>query len=181
MTEIFVDTGNTSKSFNHIIAISNFGRIKRKNGIIDDSHYRQKVKINGKLIFIHRFIAEHFIPKTEEDIILERNQIDHITHNPTLYNINDVRNLRWCTNKENHNFPEVKENLRKANLGKKLSSETKQKMSNSRKNNKNKLNKPTSTFGKIYFEYYGYSKKENRNQYNNELQYYKKYGKLKGK
>lgn len=80
-----------------------------------------------------RLMAETFIPKTEEDIRLGRNSVDHITHNPKEININDVRNLRWCTKIENDNFPEAHENKRNAILGKKHTEESKQKISESLK------------------------------------------------
>lgn len=82
---------------------------------------------------VYRLIAETFIKKTEEDIKLGRNMIDHITHKPDGMNINDVRNLRWCTKQENDTFPEAHENKRNAILGKKHTKEHKQKISESMK------------------------------------------------
>lgn len=142
MTEIWINTNNKARTTLTIIAISNTGLMKRKNGSIKVAKLRDKVWFNHEYKFIYRIIAENFIPKTEEDIALGRNFIDHITHNPTDININDVRNLRWCTQKENCNFEETKRNklgkhqseetklkLAKANIGKRHSEETKQKMS----------------------------------------------------
>lgn len=117
MDEIWIETGNKING-KTIVSVSNRGRIKRKDGTIEESTYKQFVYINGKQTLIHRFLAEHFIPKTDEDIALERNCIDHITHNPTNMNINDVRNLRWCTHKENDNFPEAIENRSLSHYGK---------------------------------------------------------------
>lgn len=82
---------------------------------------------------VYKLMAETFIQKTEEDIKLGRNVVDHITHNPVNMNINDVRNLRWCTKYENDHFPEAHENKRKAMLGKKRSEEAKQKTSETMK------------------------------------------------
>ena len=153
--EIWIETNNISNNGNTIIAVSNRGRIKRKNGNPpEESTLRQQVFINGKITLIHRFIAEHFIPKTDEDIELGRNQIDHRTHEPTDMNVNDTRNLRWCTNKENTNFEECRENKSKA-----------------------LLNKPKSEFGRKYIEHYGYSFTENIQQYRKEWKYYHHKGK----
>jgi hypothetical protein len=49
----------------------------------------------------------------------DQNQIDHITHNPTEYNVNDVRNLRWCTQAENLNFDEARKNMSQSKSGNK--------------------------------------------------------------
>ena len=97
---------------NVAIEVSNFGRLKLLNGDIVETTYRQKLYFMGKQSRVHRVIAELFIPKTEEDLLLGRNCIDHITHNPKDVNINDVRNLRWCTYKENANFDEAKSNMK---------------------------------------------------------------------
>lgn len=166
MNEIWICTNNGNKqnaNGNAIIAVSDKGRIKRKNGNPpEESTYKQHITINGKHIFIHRFLAEHFIPKTDEDISLGRNYIDHITHNPIGMNVNDTKNLRWCTQKENSNFDEARDNRSKGHEG-----------------NKNKLNKPTSEFGRKYFEHYGYSKSENPRQYKRECNYYYNNGKCR--
>lgn len=156
MEEIWIETGNKARDGKTIIKVSNTGWIWRQNGRKEESTYAQMVRINGKMTFIHRFLAEHFIQKTDEDRALGRNNIDHITHYPIGININDIRNLRWSTQKENCNFDECKDNKRK---------------------NKNKLNKPTSEFGKKYFEYFGYSKSENPKQYQREGSYYYYHGK----
>lgn len=119
MTEIWIETNNRNNYNKTIVAISNTGCVKQKNGEIRPSRYREMVTFNGKQIRIYRFIAEHFILKTPEDIELGRNQIDHITHNPPGMNINDVRNLRWCTQKENMGFEEARINNSKGHIGNK--------------------------------------------------------------
>lgn len=52
-----------------------------------------KVKANGKDRFVHRLIAETFIPNPEN-----KPQIDHFNRNRAD---NMVENLRWVTHKEN--------------------------------------------------------------------------------
>ena len=96
-----------------VISVSSFGRLRLFNGDVIESYYRQSIRLNGlSRVRVHRIIADAFIPKTDEDIALGRGQIDHITHHPSGMNINDVRNLRWCTQKENNNFPEAMANKR---------------------------------------------------------------------
>lgn len=107
MIEEWINTNNTSQQMRTIVAVSNHGRLKLRSGEIKDSYYRQVMRYEGKNVRVHTVIANHFIPKTDEDIRLNRNFIDHKTHNPVGININDVRNLRWCTCKENNNFEEA--------------------------------------------------------------------------
>ena len=87
--------------------ISNLGNVKRDGMIVD-------LKINDwgyyALSFglVHKIVAEYLIPKTEEDISLKRNCVDHIDGN-RLNNI--VTNLRWCTHEENVTFPLAREHI----------------------------------------------------------------------
>ena len=73
---------------------SSFGELKniKKNTILNPcigkSGYYQ-VNLNGKTEYIHRLIAETFIPKIEGMPI-----VDHIDRNPLN---NHVSNLRWNT------------------------------------------------------------------------------------
>ena len=113
MIEEWKNTNNTCPQMKTIIAVSNYGRLKLRSGEIKDSYYRQVMRYEGKSTKVHIVIAKLFIPKTDEDIRLGRNFIDHKTHNPIGININDIRNLRWCTNKENCNFEEAKLNKHK--------------------------------------------------------------------
>jgi hypothetical protein len=111
MEEIWVERNCDGKHIqkNNIIAYSNTGKIKRRNGEISVTKLRDVIDHT----LVYRVIAEKFLPKTDEDISLGRNLIDHISHNPEGMNVNDVRNLRWCTNKENINFSECKKNMSK--------------------------------------------------------------------
>lgn len=87
---------------------------------------RQRITVNGKLERLYRIIATVWIPKTEEDILLGRNFIDHIDNN---VNNNTVQNLRWCTPQENSNNPITKQHAKVVHKGKNLSAETKKKIS----------------------------------------------------
>ena len=134
--EWYVFRTNTHISTN-VVAVSNLGRIRRKNGTVEFTHYRQSITIGNKQIKIYRIIAEHFIPKTQEDIELGRNEIDHKTHEPKDMNVNDIRNMRWCTHHENMNF---EERCNKLSLPRTW--------------------KPRKEFGRKFFEHYGKTGKE---------------------
>ena len=90
--------------------VSTEGRIKRDGKIVE-------LKIGKwgyyQLSFgcVHKIVAEAFIPKTEEDIVLGRNEIDHIDGNKLN---NNVSNLRWCTHEENINFPLARKNQKES-------------------------------------------------------------------
>lgn len=103
--------------FNGLYDISSFGRVRRnaynllrKDGSI--IHYEEMIKkcyprSNGYIVvsisqnnhsrmyFIHRLIAEAFIPNPEN-----KPYIDHIN---TIVSDNRIDNLRWVTHKENMN------------------------------------------------------------------------------
>lgn len=113
MDEIWINLINNSYRYDAIIAISNLGNMKRRNGIIEPIPLRQMIHRE----YAYRILAEYFIPKTEEDISLNRNLIDHITHIPTDMNVNDIRNLRWCNKHENATFDEALNNQRNSKLG----------------------------------------------------------------
>lgn len=116
MNEIWVEFNINNPTAKKVVAISNRGRLRRYDGKIIDSHYKQRIRINGDLFWIHRLLAEHFIPKTSKDILVGRTIIDHISHHPDGMNVNDIRNLRWCTQKENNNFPEARKNKTQGQL-----------------------------------------------------------------
>lgn len=93
-----------------IIAYSDMGRIKRLDGTIEESNYRTRIR--GERIY--RLIAANFLITVKNN---EQIYVDHITHRPSNMNINDVRNLRWCTIKENNNFEEARKNKSKSKKG----------------------------------------------------------------
>ena len=98
-----------------VVAVSNMGRWKKRDGRIENIALRTgRVLIDGKRVRAYIVIAEHFLVTVRRP---DQICIDHITHNPEGMNVNDVRNLRWCTHKENGNFEECKERQRKSKLG----------------------------------------------------------------
>lgn len=109
--------------------------MRRVNGVIEPAPLRQSIGKPMKLV--SRILAEHFIPKTAEDIAIGRNIVDHITHHPKDMNVNDIRNLRWCTRGENSRFEESRNNHSKAQRGKckgiKLSEERRRQISESQR------------------------------------------------
>jgi hypothetical protein len=107
---------------------------KGKNGWSYPSVALYKDNI-AKFYTIHRLVAIHFIPNLEN-----KPQVNHKDGNKLNNNIN---NLEWATQSENSQHAwdsglnnEVREKIRKWNTGKKLSDETKQKMSNRLKGKK---------------------------------------------
>lgn len=110
--------------FEGIYQVSDLGRVRSLDRVIPtltrgNRHIKGKVlklgydkdgyrtislrnkKIN-KLAKVHRLVAETFLPKVDG-----KYQIDHING---IRDDNRVENLRWCTNKENLNFPIAKGN-----------------------------------------------------------------------
>ena len=102
---------------NAVLAVSNRGNLKYGDGSVRPAKLYAKIMVDRKFLQISHLIAEHFVRKTEEDMRLGRNLVDHITHTPDGMNINDFRNIRWCTHKENSNFCEAKTNMRKGMRG----------------------------------------------------------------
>ena len=85
--------------------VSDEGRIKR-----DGQYIEPKINDWGYKVLsfgcVHKIVAEAFVPKTEEDIKLGRNEVDHIDSNRLN---NAANNLRWCTHTENVSFPLARE------------------------------------------------------------------------
>lgn len=73
-----------------------------------------------KRVFAHRLVALAFIPKIEG-----KKYIDHING---IRNDNRAENLRWCTIKENLNFPLAKTNASISHIGAELSESAKEKL-----------------------------------------------------
>ena len=104
--------------------VSNKGRVKstiiRKEGKllkIGINKYGYSIVVlstNGKqkTHYVHRLVAENFIPNPDKKIC-----IDHINTDRTD---NRAENLRWCTQKENINNPLTKEIWRETHKGREL-------------------------------------------------------------
>ncbi len=103
------------KARKDIRAISPEGYYLRNDGSIDPITYKGKVTINGDRDLCYRHIAKIFLITVRRP---DQNCIDHITHHPKDMLINNVLNLRWCTNAENSGFPEARDNRRISMKGK---------------------------------------------------------------
>jgi len=114
--EQWLDLDKQSQKRDTIVAISNTGKYRRADGTVGILNLRHKLKYYGELELCSRIIAENFLITVRRP---DQTYIDHITHYPSEYNVNDVRNLRWCTKAENCNFDEAKENYSIAHSGSK--------------------------------------------------------------
>lgn len=115
-----------------IIHISNYGRVAINDTIICNLCCNNGYFKMGR-IFIHRAVAELFVPNPEN-----KSCVDHIN---TIRTDNRADNLRWVTQKENCNNSQSKINYKRAQTGKRLSEETKKRVSES---NKGKHSSPKS-------------------------------------
>ena len=78
------------------IEVSNLGRVKRGDNITIGSDNTQgylKVGVNNKSYFVHRLIAETFIPNSDKNL-----EVNHINGNTKD---NKVENLEWTTRQGN--------------------------------------------------------------------------------
>ena len=89
------------------LEVSSFGRVKinnlEKKGYLNKNGYRS-VRTNNKNYRIHRLVAQAFIPNPENKPDI--NHINGIKHD------NRVKNLEWCTQRENV-MHALENNLRK--------------------------------------------------------------------
>lgn len=151
--EIWIRIETRAHTSKRVIALSNCGRAMRANGEIFITKYNTSIWLNNRHNTAYRILADMFLYKTEDDKIFQRNEIDHKSHNPKDMFINDVRNLRWCTHKENLNFPEAVNNNSEHSRGFK------------------------TKFGKAFYEKYGFAC-ENAELYSKLYNRYYRYGEL---
>ena len=105
MTEIFKAYENKQNHFtsltNQKLEISNLGNVKIDGVLIDFSKRHPSKYHQVHLLYVHRMVAETFIPNPENKPF-----VDHIDTNKLNNNAN---NLRWVTYKENNNNPITKQ------------------------------------------------------------------------
>ena len=105
MTEIwktYTTTGGKTK--NHIIEVSNLGNVKDNCKLIDFSKRHPTKYYQVHLFYVHRMVAELFIPNQENKPF-----IDHINTNKLD---NRAENLRWVTQSENMNNPLTRKRMK---------------------------------------------------------------------
>lgn len=113
--------------------VSNFGRVKkvftRRIGshVVGFSHILRpftngkyqivKPRHKDKRFYLHRLVAMKFLPVPEryEGMTPDELEVDHIDGDISN---NRADNLRWCTSRENANFPLHRQNVSTARKGK---------------------------------------------------------------
>lgn len=120
--------------------------------------YKQFVDSKGKKIRVHRAIYETFAGE-----ITNGYEIDHIN---TIRDDNRLENLRCVTRKENLNNPLTRKHMSEKAKVKKISSETRKKLSESGKG------KTRSKFGEKFKEHFGINYSDNIRLYKTERKWY---------
>lgn len=98
---------------------------------------------------VHRAIWETFNGPIPEGMVID--------HQDTNKENNRLDNLKVCTHKENSNNPITLDRIRKTNL-------------------KNLNERPTSGFGKKFYEHFKLYRRDNLPLYEREIHYYSKHG-----
>lgn len=106
--DIWKEVWKETKYKNYLV--SNYGRVMSKGDInnrykhnddwiltpADNGHGYLFVNINGKQIYVHRLVAETFIPNP--------NNYSEVNHKNENKNDNSVDNLEWCDRKYNASY-----------------------------------------------------------------------------
>ena len=108
---IKLDRSGCRKRNSTIIELSDHGRYRRMDGSISVLNLRHQIRLEDKVVLVSHILADNFLITVKRP---EQVDIDHITHIPDGINVQDVRNLRYCTHKENMNFEEGKEKRSKS-------------------------------------------------------------------
>lgn len=156
MEEIWKDI----EGYEGLYQVSNLGQVKTLDKIISSGlHIKEKylsffktkngyfqvtLRKNGskRNFYVHRLVASAFIANP--------NNLSQVGHKDETTINNRADNLEWVTAKENSNMPQHKTRLSVSNSGNKLSLQTKQKMSNSKRRGKHNMAKKTECDGKIF-------------------------------
>lgn len=119
------------------------GKIRRKSKFVSKSLLKTGggyyiIRLNRKQFFLHRLLAEAFIPKPDhlKDIPFDQLEVDHIDGNSLN---NSLQNLRWVTHKENLNNPITVQREKKSHIGLVSNIKGRKKVWIDRENNKYKM------------------------------------------
>lgn len=113
------ETWKDIPGYENLYQISDQGRVKSlkfgkekvlKPGLGSDGYCQVQLFKNGEMknFRVHRLVSLVFIPNPDNKPF-----VDHING---IKNDNSVKNLRWCTHKENMNFPLVRKNISQSQI-----------------------------------------------------------------
>jgi len=116
---------NIIRNIDDTYSVSSEGKIfkngKEKKGCVDNRNGYIRVYMHSKRYYLHRIVAQAFIPNPENKLCIDRLN--------TVKTDNRVENLRWVSHKENSNNPLTKKHQSEWAR----TDETKRKMSEAKK------------------------------------------------